>query len=221
LHRVNRCPHCGNRTPHELIHTQRFETEAWHFSEEGEEGRRLGFIGTQFVAVCQTCQQILVYVAHQFVDKDFTPAFADAELIFPEPDELHYAVPESVADIYEEAARIQHLAPHAYAVSIRRALEAVCEDRGVHGGSLHHRLRELAARGDIPPTLAEMTDVLRKLGNIGAHYSTIALTHPDLWAIKDFFLAVVEYVYVAPRKLSEFQKRLKSLDPPSSSGPSS
>ncbi len=138
-------------------------------------------------------------------------SFEGAELLFPEPDELHHAVPEEIADIYEEASRIMVLAPNAYAVQIRRALEGVCEHRGALGGSLHDRLRQLATQGDIPPGLAEMTDALRIVGNIGAHYSRAKVTQPDASAIRDFFLAVVEYVYVGPNKVKEFRDRLEEI----------
>ena len=47
------------------------------------------------------------------------------------------------------------------------------------------------------PTLAEMSDVLRLIGNIGAHHGS-APVHPwQVHAIDNFFRAVVEYVYVA------------------------
>jgi hypothetical protein len=141
-------------------------------------------------------------------------SFAGAELVYPELDELHHAAPEEIAAIYEEAARIMVLAPNAYAVQIRRCLEGICEDRGAKGGSLHEMLRHLASQGDIPPGLAEMTDVLRIVGNIGAHYSRANVTQPDAWAIRDFFLAVVEYVYVGPSKVKEFRDRLAQIKRP-------
>ena len=117
-------------------------------------------------------------------------------------------MPEAIRVCYAEAVRIQKIAPNAYAVMLRRSLEALCDDRGVKKGSLHVRLLELAKRGEIPPILAEMTSVLRSLGNAGAHYDQQKITVPITWAMDEFFRAILEYVYVAPSKLDAFRSRL-------------
>ena len=70
------------------------------------------------------------------------------------------------------------------------------------------RLGELADRGEIPTTLAEVTDVLRLLGNVGAHAAEESIKPWQVNAIDEFFRAVVEYVYVAPSKLKEFRESL-------------
>ena len=159
-----------------------------------------------YVAVCETCNEVLLYHAIFSVeDKDFP--FAD--LLWPDPGVLHEAVPKTVADCYSEAARIKNLAPNAFAVQIRRALEAICDDRDTNREVLQRRLQELASRGEIPSILAEMTDVLRLLGNIGAHATDQSVKPGHVQAIDDFFRAVVEYVYVAPSKLKEFRDRLE------------
>lgn len=67
----------------------------------------------------------------------------------------------------------------------------------------------LQERGDIPSTLAKMTDVLRTLGNTAAHEAPDEITVPMTWAIDEFFRAIVEYVYIAPAKLETFQKRIR------------
>ena len=57
-----------------------------------------------------------------------------------------------------------------------------------------------------------MTDVLRIFGNRGAHAASKEVKPVHTLAIDDFFRAVVEYVYVAPSKLSEFHKSLQGFD---------
>jgi len=53
--------------------------------------------------------------------------FDQAELIYPPSGELHKSVAERVAKIYKEATRNKTLSQNAFAVQIRRALEALCE----------------------------------------------------------------------------------------------
>src|SRR5205823_1359429 len=134
--------------------------------------------------------------------------FTQGDLVFPPSGELHKSVPERVAKIYKEAARIKNLAPNAFAVQIRRALEALCEDRGAQKGVLQKQLKELAERGEIPTKLAELTDVLRLVGNIGAHASDEEVKPWQVYAMDEFFRTVIEYVYVAPGKLNEYKESL-------------
>ena len=121
----------------------------------------------QFVAVCQTCNQILVYGNLEEVLEE---GFADAVLLWPKFG-LNKAVPERIRDIYDEASRIEHTAPNAFAGQIRRALEAICSERGATKGTLVENIQELANRGEIPKTLVEASDLLRLIGNIGVHAS--------------------------------------------------
>jgi len=96
--------------------------------------------------------------------------FADAVLLWPKFG-LNKAVPERIRDIYDEASRIEHTAPNAFAGQIRRALEAICSERGATKGTLVENIQELANRGEIPKTLVEASDLLRLIGNIGVHAS--------------------------------------------------
>ncbi len=114
-------------------------------------------------------------------------------------------------ECYDEASRIKTLAPNAFAVQIRRALEALCDDRGATASNLQKRLESLVKKGEIPPVLAEMTAIVRLLGNVGAHPSEERVRPTDTWVIDDFFRAVIEYVYVAPSRVKEFRNRLQKV----------
>jgi hypothetical protein len=154
------------------------------------------------IFLCSTCEGISLHSTD--VDWD-----GDRTLSWPHPSDLHHSVPQTVADSYKEAKKVQELSPYSFAVMIRRALEALCADRGVARAPLYTMLKALAGSGEIPAKLAEVTDVLRELGNTGAHHEpNVKLTVPMTWALDDFFRVVVEYVYVAPSKLAKFQAKL-------------
>jgi hypothetical protein len=102
------------------------------------------------------------------------------------------------------------LAPNAFAVQIRRALEALCEDREARGSNLQKRLLDLSEKGEIPSVLAEAGDVLRLIGNMGAHASDNSV-HPLLaLTIDEFFRAIIEYVYLAPKKMQDFREKMNA-----------
>lgn len=205
IRRVAYCPHCGNRAPQRLLYRQRFQERTW--SADGNEIDPVPW--STFVACCETCAHILVY--DNPADQLDASNFSLGRLEYPRDDRLGASIPARVAEIYTEAARIKQIAPNAFAVQIRRALEAVCEHRNAKGSTLYERLKDLVARGEMPPVLAKATDILRLLGNIGAHSTSVSVHQLHVYAIDDFFRAVIEYLYVAPSKVKQFEVQLKTV----------
>ena len=195
------CPHCGNTAPQEL--------QGYSVSLHHHDGAH-----NYFLTRCGTCLEGLLY---RHIDPRNTGpqishgrfALKQYELVWPSLGDLHSSVPDSVRKIYAEAAAIKGRAPNAFANQIRRSLEALCKDRGANGRVLAQNIKELAFRGEIPPTLAEMTDVLRQLGNIGSHAGDEDIDPDYVDVIDDFFRAIIEYVYIAPYKVNEFKARLE------------
>lgn len=209
IRQVAFCPHCSNRAPQTLLLRHHCSAQVWFEWDELDSDEEGQIEVTYFVATCDTCQGLLLYAA--FDEHHFGKEFHLTRLLWPQNGVTLEAVPDRVADIYSEALKIKNIAPNAFAVQIRRALEAICEDRGARGGTLQSRLKELCDRGELPPVLAMVTDVLRTLGNAGAHAADLSVRPSMVYALDEFFRVVVEYVYVAPSKLKEFQNRLKSI----------
>lgn len=199
------CPHCGNRSPQRiaLVHSYR---ESW-YSEDGTEIPDSENPDSEaIVCICETCNAVLLYDG---VSQGETGSWP--ELVFPRDTQINRAVPVAIRNIYGEAALVKRNAPNAFAMLIRKGLEAICDDRGALNDTLAARLKHLSERGEIPPVLAELTDVLRVVGNTAAHGSLQVITPPMTWAIDDFFRAIVEYIYVAPNKLDEFKSKLAKV----------
>jgi len=198
------CPHCGNTAQQTVLFRHSYVGETYTMNGKRSE---VGVPCEYFVVVCETCKDLLLY--HAMAGDGISDNFQEGALQYPKTPKLHRSVPESVRDCYMEAAQIQNIAPNAYAVMLRRALEVLCDDREIEDGVLQVRLAALARRGEIPPVLAEMTAVLRVLGNAGAHSSAQNISVPLTWGMDDFFRAIVEYVYVEPRKLQDFKQRIE------------
>lgn len=200
------CPHCNNKAPQALIHTQEFE-ESWYSKDSDQEDKINGYY---YVASCDTCKGILVY-GDIFSPQGDEVNFAIYQLLWPEEKTLPYEAPQHIRQIYEEAALIQQTSPNAFAVQIRRGLEAICVNRGIKERTLRAALKKLAEKGEIPKVLAEVTDVLRLLGNVGAHWTEQRIHPSQTPALDDFFKTIVEYIYVAPSKLQEFKDQLEKF----------
>jgi hypothetical protein len=216
LTRTAFCPHCCNRAPQTAICMHTCTETFWFVPGDGRNDEEIEDEGTYFVATCGTCQGVLLYwVSGNPVNEGPSgplEGFRDSTLLWPETAISDDAVPAPVAAIYREAVVVKRLSPNSFAVQIRRALEAVCADKGANGHSLYEMLTELARRGDLPPVLVEMTDVLRLLGNMGAHASDRTVRPSQVDALDEFFRVVIEYVYIAPAKLRRFRETLKSFD---------
>jgi hypothetical protein len=160
-----------------------------------------------FVAVCETCGKLLLY--ENMGDQLEESQFAQGDLTYPKDGFIDAVVPEKISKIYEEAYRIKEIAPNAYVVMIRKALEAIAEHENVKGRNLQEKIEKLSEGGVIPSALSEATTLIREIGNIAAHADKEEI-HPLLvYTVDDFFRTIIEYVYVAPKKLSEFKGRLK------------
>ena len=59
-----------------------------------------------------------------------------------------------------------------------------------------------------------MTDLLRLLGNVGAHDWQSNVRTPQVWAMDEFFRAIAEYIYVAPAKVKAFREALNRTKKP-------
>jgi len=209
IQRVAFCPHCGNRAPQRLLLKHDYDHPySFVLEEDGNSYLEKEEGSSYFVAVCTTCDEVLLY--NQYRYKVGVENFTHADLLYPEGIELERSVPDKVRACYAEAARIRRTAPNAYVVMIRRALEALCDDRGTKGRPLKSRLSELASRGEMPALLVEVTSVLRVIGNTGAHHSEAAVSPDLVWLVDELFRTVLEYVYIAPKRLASFRQRLET-----------
>ena len=197
---ISFCPHCSNRAPQKLVCTQHYLERAWNV-ESGQESEPDPW--STFIATCETCHQVLLY--DNPGDHLTEDEFHLGEILYPEYG-LHSSVPEKIRKVYDEASRIKWTAPNAFAVQIRRALEALCDDRKANGRNLSAQLEDLANKKEIPIVLNELAHTLRLLGNIGAHSGTVNVHQHQVYELDEFFRVIIEYVYVAPGKLENFKK---------------
>lgn len=165
---------------------------------------------TYNVAKCETCSEVLVYSSTDEAPEETENTFY-GNLLYPIfPGEMK-GVPETVRQIYEETVRVKSISPIAFVVLARRLLEEICLDKNTKKKNLAENLKELVSRGELPPVLADASDLIRFIGNAGAHASKTKITVPQTWAVSDFLKVIIEYLYVAPHKINDFKSRLNAL----------
>ncbi len=78
-------------------------------------------------------------------------------------------VSDAVTDLYQEAGRVEALSARAAAALARACLEAALTDRSFGGKRLVDQIEAAKKDGRTPSTLAEKLDIVRTVGNYGAH----------------------------------------------------
>ncbi len=222
------CPHCGNKTPSDVwqyVYYARTEAEDYesHY---------------YMITRCGTCAGLalrrLIYKRPKPQPQPSTPGvkrtgvlpvsftqsecegLSTEELLWPNVGWLPEFVPERIRKIYTEATAVKAKSPNAFANQIRRGLEAICKDKGHTKGTLADKLKSMGGSNEIPDTLTGMTDLIRVLGNHGSHDSDIDVQPEWVDAIDEFFLTVVEYVYIANEKINDLKDKLSKAKIPSS-----
>jgi hypothetical protein len=215
------CSHCNNTCAYDVVFKATVE-KLWEDGSVWMESDDDAWVKGEWLTDYEPYQYCVVQCTvcgHLSLLGEFDP-LGNSEIhelaqLYPTSAELSTAVPESIRKTYLEAATIRVRAPHAYAGQIRRALELVCKDKDATGHNLFQQIASLTRMGILPATLAEMTDLIRQIGNASVHSEgqRISVFTTDL--IDDFFRAVVEYVYIAPSKIAELKRMLDhETEPP-------
>jgi hypothetical protein len=124
---------------------------------------------------------------------------------WPLPDtKLSVDIPAEIASAYAEAmAALYANCPRASAVMARRTLEAITVDKGETNGNLATRLRALATKGVLHPSLADWAQEVRLVGNSGAHYDVIHhVSFDDARQLVNFVRELLRYLYELPADLA-------------------
>lgn len=208
-----RCPHCGNRTPHDYLHDENvtWVTDSVDGHVHRVEHRRWALLK------CQTCAEVSLYGDR--INQNAPPGPSpmkkvrvhDLALEWPEV-KLPESVPPKVKGAYEEAMQVKQHSANAFANQIRKSLEAVCEDLDANGDNLHNMLGNLEARGLLPSKLGDMTDLIRMVGNAGSHADRFDVDERFVEPMDDFFRTAVRYIYELPSQIEKVQEEYERAE---------
>jgi hypothetical protein len=131
---------------------------------------------------CSNCHEPMVELLRtafsQEQGKPLQTVVKDAKLIYPFAPVLRKSPPQEVPSEhrrdYVEAAAIESLSPRMAAVALRRCLQNVLTSKGFHGRDLVDQLAKAIEASDLPSALHESLDMLRLVGNYGAHPIPVA-----------------------------------------------
>ncbi len=177
------CPFCGTHTSLEMasltIESVDRRYLGWWRSRAGSEW---------WIGLCTNCQRPMLVNAH-------------GHQVYPEPQpsSTDTRIPGLMREALVEAKQCLSVgALHASATMSRRAIEAACDDKGATAYHLGQKVKELADKHVITQDLKEWADVVRLVGNDGAHPLNDPVSREDAVAILELAEQFLHVIYVAP-----------------------
>lgn len=113
-------------------------------------------------------------------------------------------LPDDVAEFFMGAQRVLEAGvPDAAAVQLRKTLEAAAAHKDVREKSLYASVEKLIESGFITRDFAKLLDHVRKIGNLGAHYTDEQLGQDEVQRAMRFTTQVLRNLFEVPGELSE------------------
>jgi hypothetical protein len=205
------CPRCGKQSSFDIAGSlpATFDS-SYSIDHSGKEER--GLIDRVSSLICRHCNQPVVVVEEQWIGDHPAKEGKYSGIVnyrginwWPLPEAyLSSDIPNNIAGVFAEAAKALYAdCPRASAVMARRALEAICVDKGETSGILADRLDALKSKGILQPTLADWAKEVRLIGNVGAHFDPIqTVTMEDAKQLLSFLRELLKYLYELPAELA-------------------
>ncbi len=206
------CPICGIHTDAPVRGT--FTTPDSEFLQLPSMGMWLD----NYFVQCTRCQGGILVI--QSVGTDFEGGqITSGAFVYPlrssafETDALASgAVPAAIlTDLQQAELSFFAGAYYGAGLLLRRACQNICREQGIPGGDLKTQIREMADRGIITRTLADMADTVRIVGNELAHPDpqTPFVILPEEVAVgRNFVEQLVRTVYIDPARAKKLKEGL-------------
>jgi len=173
------CPHCG------VLSQQIWNSDNWYLN------------GTQSMAHvikvghCQHCNNHTLWIKEMM----YYPETGNCP--FPNSE-----MPDSVKNIYLEAASITIKSPRGAAALLRLAIQILCIELGENGKNINDDIKKLVSKG-LPEIVQQSLDIVRVTGNDAVHPGLIDTDDINVVnRLFDLVNIIIEYMIALPKKVS-------------------
>lgn len=196
-----RCFHCGNIVPMKLVGR---DVSTW------DEGKPYIGVEEWSFYMCPTCKEpTLICYYWQQDDKEIT-SHIGRSVMYPNNLFDDESIPENVRKAYMAAAATKSLDNSVSLLAWRRVLELTVKDLGAKGNSLYDQISDLSNRNLFPSSLQDASNLIRSLGNAGAHSDDFSEKWMNLTDIESLVKYILEYVYILPQKINTITSSAKN-----------
>lgn len=206
--KVIQCYHCGNRTLMNQV--------AEHIEDLSEDYFFVRNTSTVYICpICKMATYIEIYVDETMEGCDCITGeefcYEQEKICYPVITLDMKYVPAKIRESFEGALRSRYMANKELClVGLGITLEIICREQGATCRNLSLQLQELVTKNILPPTLKEIAGITRYFRNAAAHADEINITDSELTILFDFVKAIMDYIYVIPKKMDELEKRIST-----------
>lgn len=151
-----------------------------------------------FIATCQNCLKKSIWIDDEYVYPDTVAEEANSDM------------PDSVKQLYNEAALIYTKSPRAACALLRLAIDRLCNELGETDRDINKNIGALVEKG-LPKTIQQALDIVRVVGNKAVHPGQIAFDVDDqntaLMLMKLVNL-ITERMITEPKEINTMFKQL-------------
>jgi hypothetical protein len=196
------CPHCGTRTQFSPL----------HFAVIVKEDE-FGLVEKDYHYLCQ-CAYCSDVIYAKFWEVDFDPDWTfQYEMHYPTTlvQLGEHELPDVVRTSFSEATKcLNARADLATVVMCRRTIEAILADKGQKKVSnLATAINKLSTDKTIHESMAHLADLIRVVGNIGAHASAVEVESKQAKEVFDLTRRLIEMLYILPKRASDAKNKLE------------
>lgn len=214
------CLHCGNKTLMEKVKSHIHRKSEFLYEDETQDGIPYDvYLKHQWeweLYFCPACDNITLL--ESYWNSQMSSEMEEFEqILYPGHDFSKEAIhlPWNVRKAFEAAMKVKNIDGAICTLSLRRTLEMMCKDKGETGlrDSLYQKLTNLSHANVLPPTIGDIAQFVKNLGNDAAHADNREFP-PDLVdSLIEFTKNILEYVYILPVKLQllreQFEEKAK------------
>lgn len=158
------------------------------------------------LARCSTCHNISLLFTTD-LDEDSSD-LGQATVLYPHSKIALWELPNNIRITYAEARKVRLTSTAAFVMLGRRVIEMICIDKGELEGPLAKRLENLATKEVIPKQLVVAAQMIRILGNSGAHDELFTVKKSDCQTLEELIAVIIEFIYIAPKRIEKLQKSM-------------
>lgn len=206
-YKIRQCFHCGNKGLMEVLCTNSYVNNNPTFDDLGEIvsfGIEQRYSWT--LLSCPVCKKLTLDQLYTDSISNFN--FDEYSILYPESSVSFEGVPQEIRTAFEAALKVKNIDPEISLLALRRALEAICKNKGAEGNNLNEMVQDLIERNILPSQLDDACWIIRRLGNAAAHTGERLVDPYGLEQTIRFLKTIINFLYTLPVQMERMKEHI-------------
>lgn len=184
-----------------------------HFERDDTEGDDYVGVEEWSFYLCPTCKAPTLLCWYWQQKNGEITSKIGRSIVYPSNLFETKSVPENIRKAFMAAAATKSIDTLVSPIAWWRVLELTCKDLGAQGRNLYEKISYLSSKSILPHLLTDASNLIRLLGNEGAHSIESEVSRVNLSNVEDLVRHIIEYVYILSEKISDISNSYKEVNP--------